>query len=143
MPTRTAHAIWDGSIQKGEGRMEVGSGTIKEPFSFGTRFESQPGTNPEELVGAAHAGCFSMAFSKTLEDAGFTPEHIETSAEVTVEKQGGGFAMTRVQLDTKAKVPGLDESRFQELVRQANEACVVSQALKGPAIDVTGELQHS
>jgi osmotically inducible protein OsmC len=143
MPTRTANAMWNGRIQDGEGRMEVGSGTVKEAFSFGTRFEDQPGTNPEELVGAAHAGCFSMALSKTLEDAGFTPEHIETSARVTVDKQGDGFAMTDVALDTRARVPGIEEPQFQELVEKANQACVVSQALNGPRIEVRGELQQS
>ncbi len=140
MPTRKAEAHWEGSLVKGSGSMRLGSGAFEGPFSFGTRFEDTPGTNPEELIGAAHAGCYSMAFSALLGDAGFTPERIDTSAEVTVDKVEGGFAITAIQLTMKARIPGIDPAKFAEIAGQAKEGCPVSKALAGTRIELNATL---
>lgn len=140
MPTRKAEAHWEGSLVKGSGSMKLGSGAFEGPFSFGTRFEDTPGTNPEELIGAAHAGCYSMAFSALLGDAGFTPERIDTSAEVTVDKVEGGFAITGIQLTMKARIPGIDPAKFAEIAGQAKEGCPVSKALAGTRIELNATL---
>ncbi|OHC11438.1 MAG: OsmC family peroxiredoxin, partial [Pseudomonadales bacterium GWC1_66_9] len=103
---RTGSAVWQGNLKEGKGSLSTQSGVLKEqPYGFNTRFEDQPGTNPEELIGAAHAGCFSMALAKMLGDAGLTPERLETQAEVSLEKQGEGFAITAVDLTLRARVP--------------------------------------
>ncbi|MGI6458958.1 MAG: OsmC family protein [Candidatus Hydrogenedentales bacterium] len=140
MPTRKAEAHWEGSLVKGSGSMKLGSGAFEGPFSFGTRFEDTPGTNPEELIGAAHAGCYSMAFSALLGDAGFTPERIDTSAEVTVDQVEGGFAITGIQLTMKARIPGIDPAKFAEIAGQAKEGCPVSKALAGTRIELNATL---
>ncbi|HOF39235.1 MAG TPA: OsmC family protein [Candidatus Hydrogenedentes bacterium] len=140
MPTRKAEAHWEGSLVKGSGSMKLGSGAFEGPFSFGTRFEDKPGTNPEELIGAAHAGCYSMAFSALLGDAGFTPERIDTTADVTVDKVEGGFAITGIQLTMKARIPGIDAARFTEIANQAKEGCPVSKALAGTRIELKATL---
>jgi osmotically inducible protein OsmC len=140
MPVRRASAQWNGGIKDGKGTMKLGSGAFEGNYSFGTRFEDAPGTNPEELIGAAHAGCFSMALSLFLENAGHKPESIQTSADVTIESSGEGFAITKIALATEAKVPGMDEKAFQEQANAAKEKCPVSQALAGTEITLKAAL---
>jgi lipoyl-dependent peroxiredoxin len=115
----------------GEGTMRFGSGAFEGKYSFASRFEDGPGTNPEELIGAAHAGCFSMAFAGNLQRAGHEPESVETSARVHIDKSGDGFTITRIELDTTASVPGIDEDEFQQIATASKEGCPVSRALAG------------
>ena len=129
MPRRRAEARWDGSLQDGDGTMRMASGAYEGPYSFQSRFEEGDGTNPEELIAAAHAGCFSMAFSGELGRAGHEAESVETNATVHLDKAGDGFAITRIELDTRARVPGIDDQEFQRLAEAAKEGCPVSQAL--------------
>lgn len=125
-----ASAVWQGSLKEGSGTLSTGSGALSaKPYSFKTRFEGEQGTNPEELIGAAHAGCFSMAFSMILGMAGFTPDKIETTATITLEPKDGGFAITASHLDVTASVPGLDDAGFQELAAKAKAGCPVSKVL--------------
>src|SRR5438045_758837 len=131
MPTRKADAEWNGSLREGEGRVRLGSGAFEGPYSFRTRFEDAPGTNPEELIGAAHAACFSMALSAGLGRAGHNPTRIHTTATVTFDKVGDGFAITKIALDCEASVPGIDDAAFQEQARAAKETCPISKALRG------------
>ncbi|UCJ17889.1 OsmC family protein [Pseudomonas sp. MM211] len=127
---KTASAHWQGGIKDGKGTISTQSGVLSEqPYGFNTRFEDKPGTNPEELIGAAHAGCFSMALSKELGEAGMTAESIDTKAEVTLDKQDGGFAITAVHLSLKAKVPGADRAAFEKAVEAAKTGCPVSKVL--------------
>ncbi|MGI9557606.1 MAG: OsmC family protein [Solirubrobacterales bacterium] len=141
MPVRTADARWEGSLPEGNGNMRFGSGAFDGAFSFGSRFEEAEGTNPEELIGAAHAGCFSMAFSGALGKAGYEPESIETTARVHIEKGDAGFSITRSELTTTANVPGVDEAEFQEIANGAKEGCPVSRALTGVEISLEAALQ--
>src|SRR5260221_8551819 len=106
MAKRTASAVWEGTLKEGKGRVKLGSGAFEGKYSFASRFEEGPGTNPEELIGAAHAGCFSMAFAGNLQRAGHEPQSVETSARVHIDKSGDGFTITRIELDTTANVPG-------------------------------------
>ena len=129
MPTRTAHAEWDGSLPEGTGRMEFGSGAFEGRYSFNSRMEDGPGTNPEELIGAAHAGCFSMALSGVLGADGHEPESIKTDAAVRFGKEGEGWAIQGIKLTTRARVPGLDDEGFRKAAEAAKENCPVSQAL--------------
>ena len=125
-----ASAQWQGSLKEGTGTLSTGSGALTDkPYSFKTRFEGEQGTNPEELIGAAHAGCFSMAFSMILGLAGFTPEKIATSATITLEPKDGGFAITASHLDVTAAIPGIDEATFQDLAAKAKAGCPVSKLL--------------
>ena len=127
---KTASAVWQGGLKDGKGQISTESGALKQiPYGFNTRFEGTPGSNPEELIGAAHAGCFSMAFSMILGEAGLTPERIDTTAEVTLDKQPDGFAITAVHLILKAKVPGASEQQFVELANKAKAGCPVSKVL--------------
>jgi osmotically inducible protein OsmC len=127
---KTASAHWQGGIKDGKGTMSTESGALSEvPYGFNTRFEDQPGSNPEELLGAAHAGCFSMALSKELGDAGMTADSIETRAEVTLEKKDGGFAITAVHLSLRAKIPGADRAAFEKAVETAKTGCPLSKVL--------------
>ncbi|MET1079505.1 MAG: OsmC family protein [Pseudomonas sp.] len=127
---KTASAHWQGGIKDGKGRISTQSGALSNsPYGFNTRFEDQPGTNPEELIGAAHAGCFSMALSKELGDAGMTAESIETQAEVTLDKVGGGFAITAIHLSLRARIPGADRAAFEKAVETAKTGCPVSKVL--------------
>lgn len=127
---KTASAHWQGGIKDGKGTISTQSGVLAEqPYGFNTRFEDKPGTNPEELIGAAHAGCFSMALSKELGEAGMTAESIDTKAEVTLDKQDGGFAITAVHLSLKAKIPGADRAAFEKAVETAKTSCPVSKVL--------------
>ena len=129
---RQANARWDGDLKSGSGTMRLGSGAFEGAYSFGSRFESAPGTNPEELIAAAHAGCFSMAFSLFLTQAGKSPTRIETKATVKLEKQGEGFSITGVHLDTTGTVPGIDAAEFQRVAEEARKNCPVSRALSVP-----------
>ena len=140
MPVREAEAVWDGNLLKGKGTMKFGSGAFEGAYSFSSRFESGKGTNPEELIGAAHAGCFSMALSLFLEKAGFVPEHIRTKAKVHIDKVGDGFKITVIELDTEAKVAEVDEKKFQELAEATKKGCPVSQALGGTEIRLKARL---
>jgi lipoyl-dependent peroxiredoxin len=125
-----ASAVWKGSLKEGTGTLSTQSGALaNKPYSFRTRFEGEQGTNPEELIGAAHAGCFSMAFSMILGQAGFTPEKIETTATITLEQKEGGFAITSSHLDVTASIPGIDDAKFQELAGKAKAGCPVSKVL--------------
>jgi len=125
-----ASAQWQGSLKEGTGTISTGSGAlVDKPYSFKTRFEGEQGTNPEELIGAAHAGCFSMAFSMILGMAGFTPDKITTSATITLEPKDGGFAITASHLEVTATIPGIDEATFQDLAGKAKAGCPVSKLL--------------
>lgn len=127
---KTASAHWQGGIKDGKGTISTQSGVLSNsPYGFNTRFEDQPGTNPEELIGAAHAGCFSMALSKELGDAGMTAESIETKAEVTLDKLDGGFAITAVHLTLHAKIAGADRAAFEQAAETAKNGCPVSKLL--------------
>ena len=128
---RTASARWEGNLKEGRGTMSTGSGALsKLPYSFRTRFEEQPGTNPEELIGAAHAGCFSMAFSAELGNAGFTPTHVATTATVTFEPVDGKPTVSAIHLEMSAKVPGIDAAKFQQIAEGAKQGCPISRLLK-------------
>jgi osmotically inducible protein OsmC len=140
MPVRKANAVWEGDLKGGKGTVALGSGAYQGSYSFGSRFEEAGGTNPEELIGAAHAGCFSMALSAGLGRAGFTPQRVATSAKVHLEKVGEGFKITRIELDNESSVPGIDEATFQEQARKAKEGCPVSQALGGVEITLNARL---
>ncbi len=130
MVTKTGSATWTGGIKDGQGTISTETGVLREaPFGFKSRFEDGPGTNPEELIGAAHAGCFSMALSLGLDQAGLTAEHIETRAQVSLEKQGDGFAITRVHLTCQAKVPGADQATFDRIAEATKQGCPVSKVL--------------
>lgn len=124
-------AVWHGGLKDGKGAISTKSGALNAyPYGFASRFEGKPGTNPEELIGAAHAGCFTMALSLILGDAGFKAEEMNTKAEVTLEKQAEGFAITKVHLTLTAKVPGQDKAKFAELAGKAKAGCPVSELLK-------------
>ena len=123
-------AKWQGGLKDGKGAISTKSGALNEyPYGFAARFEGKPGTNPEELIGAAHAGCFTMALSLILEQAGFKAEEMNTKAEISLVKQGDGFAITKSQLTLRAKIPGLDGAKFQELADMAEKGCPVSKVL--------------
>lgn len=140
MPVRSASAVWEGDLKAGKGSMKLGSGAFEGKYSFGTRFEEAPGTNPEELIGAAHAGCYSMAFSAMLGAAGFTPKSVKTEARVHIEKVGEGFAITRIQLTCEGNIPGIDEAKFKEIAEAAKKGCPVSKALAGVQIELDAKL---
>ena len=131
MPTRKASAAWEGGLRGGKGTFKGESGAIDGRYSFGSRFEEGPGSNPEELLAAAHAACFSMALSAQLEGNGTPPTRVETNAACTVEKAGEGFKITTMKLTTRATVPNIDAAKFQQLAKAAVEGCPVSQVLKG------------
>lgn len=125
----TGSAVREGSLKEGKGTMRLGSGAFEGPYSFKSRFENGMGTNPEELIGAAEAGCFSMAFALNLEKAGYPPKSIRTTAKVTLEASAGGFKITTIELQTKAEVPGIDDNKFQEQAEVTKKTCPVSVAL--------------
>lgn len=131
MPNRKASAVWEGGLKGGKGTFKGESGGIGGDYTFSSRFEEGTGSNPEELLAAAHAACFSMAFSGQLERNGTPPQRVETTAICTVEKVGEGFKITTMTLTTRATVPNIDAAKFQELANAAVEGCPVSQALKG------------
>jgi lipoyl-dependent peroxiredoxin len=140
MPVRTASARWNGSLTEGKGTVALGSGAFEGQYSFSSRFEEGTGTNPEELIGAAHAGCFSMAFSGGLGRAGFTPDYIETTAKVHIVKDDGGFSITTIELSTRGSVPGIDDATFQKEAEAAKAGCPVSRALAGVDIILDAQL---
>jgi osmotically inducible protein OsmC len=140
MVTRKADAEWQGDLRSGKGHMSLGSGAFSGSYSFPSRFEAGEGTNPEELIGAAHAGCFSMALAAGLSAAGHAPESIRTTATVHLEKQDGGFAITRIELATQARVPGIEAPAFAEQAQKAKENCPVSKALAGTTIELDAQL---
>jgi len=140
MPARQADAVWERGLKDGQGRVKLGSGAFEGSYSFQTRFESAPGTNPEELIAAAHAGCFSMALSAGLEKAGHKPERIATTASVHLERDAEGFKISRIQLRTQGKVPGMDEQAFREAAEKAKAGCPVSKALAAVPIELEAKL---
>ncbi|HEX3131831.1 MAG TPA: OsmC family protein [Thermoanaerobaculia bacterium] len=129
MPVRKANAVWEGTLKEGQGKLSLGSGAFEGKYSFGSRFEENPGTNPEELIAGAHAGCFSMALNAALGRAGHQPKRISTTAKVHIEKVGEGFGITRIELDCEGEVPGIDDATFQDFAQKAKEGCIVSKAL--------------
>ena len=140
MPTRTAEAVWNGSLMEGKGTMTTGSKAFSGAYDWQARSGEGAGTNPEELLGAAHAGCFSMALSHQLAQAGHPPTRVHTTAKVSFEKQAEGFAITRIDLSTEAQVPGIDDAQFQKFAQGAKEGCPVSKALKATPINLTAKL---
>ena len=129
---RTASARWTGDLKSGKGTIKLGSGAFEGAYSFATRFESVPGTNPEELLGAAHAGCFTMQLSHSLATAGHPPTSIDTKAIVHLNKVGDGFSVTGVDLETRGVVPGLSAADFQKHAETAKAGCIISRALSVP-----------
>jgi len=140
MPQRKANAIWKGDLKGGKGTMKFGSGAFEGAYSFASRFEEGTGTNPEELIGSALAGCFSMALSNELAQAGFTPESVETNASVTLETVDGAPTISKIKLTAKASVPDIDNDEFQEFANGAKENCPVSKALGGVDISLDASL---
>jgi osmotically inducible protein OsmC len=140
MPVRHADAVWEGGLKDGKGKIKLQSGAYEGSYSFGTRFEDAPGTNPEELIAAAHAGCFSMALSAGLGRSGFTPKSIKTNAKVHLEKGDAGFAITKIELTTEASIPGIDEATFKKHAEDAKAGCPVSKALAGTSISLNAKL---
>ena len=138
---KTASAHWTGSLKDGKGQISTESGTLSDqPYGFNTRFEGKPGTNPEELIGAAHAGCFSMALSMILGDYDAVADDINTTAKVSLEEKDGGFAITKIHLTLKARIPDISESDFQEAAKAAKENCPVSKVLAGADITMDAKL---
>lgn len=144
MPVRKAEAIWEGDLPNGSGTMKMASGAWEGPYSFSSRFQEGTGTNPEELIASAHAGCFSMAFANVLANAGFTANRVHTTAKVHLEKQEAGFGVTRIELVTEADVPGIDAQTFQQSAESARDNCPISRLLRGGAeISVDATLARS
>ena len=140
MPTRHAEATWNGDLKNGTGTMSMESGSYEGSYSFASRFKDGDGTNPDELLGAAHAGCFSMALSLELSEAGYDPQSINSRAEVTFEVTDNGPAITGIKLITKADVPDIDNDTFQQFAEGAKEGCPVSKALAGTNISLDATL---
>src|SRR5213595_3584338 len=140
MATRTGLAVWDGTLKQGKGTVKLGSGAFEGPYSYSSRFEDGAGTNPEELIAAAHAGCFSMALSGALGRAGHDPTRVSTTAKVHLEKQEAGFRIPRIELVTEAVVPGIDDATFQEVAEGAKKGCPVSVVLAGAEISLNAKL---
>lgn len=141
MPTRNATATWEGGLQGGKGSFKGESGAVGGQYNFSSRFEEGTGSNPEELLAAAHAACFSMAFSAQLEASGTKPERVHTEAACTVQKQGDGFTITTMKLRARARVPGIDQGKFQEIAEKAKAGCPVSRALAGVDIQMEATLE--
>ena len=136
MPIRTASARWEGNLTEGSGTLKTGKGGLAGNYSFKSRFEEGEGTNPEELIGAAHAACFSMAFSNILASSGFTPTSVETTAKVHLNKTDAGFTVTGIDLVTVGDVPGIDESTFHKIAEEAKANCPISRLL-APGVEIT------
>jgi len=138
---RTASAVWNGDLKQGKGTLSTASGVLKQtPYSFSTRFENGIGTNPEELIAAAHAGCFTMAFSAFLGAAGFTPDELSTEATLTLDQVDGNWTITTIHLDLKGRVPGIKAAQFEEIADKAKAQCPVSRVLKAD-ISLTKKLE--
>ena len=140
MATRTGSAVWDGTLKEGKGNLKLGSGAFEGPFSFSSRFEEGKGTNPEELIGAAEAGCFSMALSANLEKAGNPAKRVSTTATVKLEMVEGAPKITSIDLKTEGEVPGIDEAKFKERAELTKKTCPVSVALAGTQINLEAKL---
>jgi osmotically inducible protein OsmC len=140
MPVRSADAEWEGSLKEGKGKMRFGSGAYEGQYSFASRFEEGEGTNPEELIAAAHSGCFSMKLSGNLSNAGFPPNRVHTTARVHLDKGDAGFSITRIELQTEAEVPGIDADTFQAQAEDAKANCPVSRLLTGAEITLEATL---
>jgi lipoyl-dependent peroxiredoxin len=140
MKIRKARAVWESSLKDGRGTIALGGGKLEVPYDYRARFEDGEGSNPEELIGGAHAGCFSMALAHALTEAGHPPAKIETSARVHLEKVSDGFAIPKIELDTVGEVPGVDEETFQRLAQEAKEQCPVSKVLSAAEIVLTAKL---
>ncbi|MFB6230735.1 MAG: OsmC family protein [Salinibacter sp.] len=140
MPQRSAEATWEGDLSDGNGTMAVESGAYEGAFSFRSRFEDGAGSNPEELIAAAHAGCFSMALSNVIAEEGYDPESVHTNADVTLQVQEDGPAITKIHLTTEASVPDLDDDAFQEYAEAAKSDCPVSKVLAGAEITLDATL---
>lgn len=140
MTDRKADAHWEGPLREGNGTIRLGSGAFEGKYSFGTRFEGSPGTNPEELLGAAHAGCFTMALSLMLGKAGHPPTSLDTTATVHLDKVGEGFAITGIDLTTRGRVPGISAEDFQRIAEDAKTNCIVSKALSGVPMKLAATL---
>ena len=139
---RKASAVWNGSLKEGKGTISTESGVLANtPYSFSTRFENARGTNPEELIAAAHASCFTMALSAQLGNAGIKPDQLETTASVTLEKLDAGFTVTKIHLETKARIPGADKAAFDKAAQDAKTGCPISRLLKAE-ITLTATLQN-
>jgi osmotically inducible protein OsmC len=136
MPARTANAVWSGNLKQGQGTISLGTGAYRGPYSFQSRFENGTGTNPEELIAAAHAGCFAMALSHVLSQKGHEPKEIKTSANVRLEAKGQDFAITTIDLEVEAMVPGLSDEEFQKYADDAKQNCPVSKVLAGANIQL-------
>lgn len=142
MKTNKSHATWKGNLKDGNGTMKLGSVDKELSFNFSSRFENGDDTNPEELIGAAHSGCFSMAFSKLLSDEGYEPKSVSTTAEVTLVQEDEGFKIKSSHLKTEAEVPGIAEDLFKDLAEKAKENCPVSQALSALEITLDSTLKN-
>ncbi len=141
MPTRTSEAKWSGDLKEGSGTMKLGSGAYEGAYTFKSRMETGPGTNPEELIAAAHAGCFSMAISAILAGNGHAPKSVHTTAKVSFDAVPGGFAITKINLSTEGEVPGLDAAGFEKFAQEAKKGCPVSKALAAvPEITLSAKL---
>ncbi len=142
MPSRQAETTWQGGTD-GSGEFDTESGEVNGTFRFPTRFEDEPGTNPEELIGAAHSGCFSMQFTAFLEEEGYTADRIHTAADVHLERaESGGFEIPRIDLSVDAAIPDIDRETFDDLAQRAKENCPVSKALAGPTIAIEATLER-
>lgn len=140
MGIRKARAVWESNLEEGQGTISLGDDGLEVPYSFSARFEDGSGSNPEELVGGAHAGCFSMALAHELGEAGHPPVRIETTARVHLEKSGDGFAIPRIELETEADVPGIDAETFQRFAQNAKQSCPLSKVLSAAEITLSAEL---
>jgi osmotically inducible protein OsmC len=140
MAVRTAKASWKGGLTDGKGTMALGSGAFEGSFSFNTRMGDEPGTNPEELIGAALAGCYTMALNATLEKEGSQPNSVRTDAKVHFGKDGAGFAITRIDLHTEADIDGIEDEKFQQIAQEVKKQCPVSKALTGTEITLDAKL---
>ena len=140
MPIREAEARWNGDLQSGRGELALGSGAFSGAYSFTSRFEDGTGTNPEELIAAAHAGCYSMALANGLAKAGHTPTSVQTVAKVHLDKTDAGFGISRIDLVTEADVPGIDDAEFQKFADDTKTACIVSRALAAVEITLDAKL---
>jgi osmotically inducible protein OsmC len=136
MPIRTGSGVWEGDLKSGKGTVKFGNGAFEAPYSFTSRFEDGRGTNPEELIATAHAGCFSMAFANVMSQGGHVPTRVSTTAKLHFDKVEAGFRITKVELNTEASVPGISDSDFQDQAEKAKKGCPVSNALN-PMIEIT------
>jgi osmotically inducible protein OsmC len=142
MPTRNANAVWEGDLQNGKGNLKLGSGAFEGKYTFKSRFEDGSGTNPEELIAAAHAGCYSMALSNELAEGGHDPESVETEAGVTLKMVDGDPTITTIKLKVEAHVPGISEDEFDTFAQGAKDGCPVSKALAGTDIELHTTLKN-